>query len=259
MFRFLLFENYGAFVLFGSKPMCVMNLVDGTALEAEEKKLLAAMSDEQKTEWQREQEIFKAAGGHITLEHDPYKGWEAWGKIKKHLEVKNFILATRPEGNTPGVYFLLLAHIQRTAFVLSENYNVFKEATGMDFHPLEVVFELENPNSIFWNRVFEVKNHLAKGLLFGFGMKNSLVFDWKMKYQQEESAISTYLDTIPYETSTEEDIPFGEGNASNFTIPRFGNVAGEELPLKYEEEKREIEKIYRNKDLVEVSLEKLGQ
>ena len=134
----------------------------------------------------------------------------------------------------------------------------------MDFHPFQVVFELRNPHSKFWKSVFEAKNHLAKGLLCGFGLKNSLFGDWHFKQYDIHASTELgeesmeYLKNAPFHPSTTQSVEFGKGGSSNFTIPRFGTVEGDDVVEKYEKEKRGIEKIYLGQDLVEVTLQRLA-
>ena len=176
--------------------------------------------------------------------------------------MEQYIIGVDRESERGGCQ-LILANIQRTALVLAENYSIFKEAVGMDFHPLQVVFELQNPHSEFWKRIFKVENHVAKGLLFGFGLKNALFGDWSFKQlhtntsTELEKEVAQYLKNTPLHIST-TPVEVGESSPSNFTIPLFGVVQGDDVAEKYEKEKKEIEKIYLGQDMVEVTLQRLS-
>jgi hypothetical protein len=274
-FRSLIFENYGAFVLFGSKPLCEMHLSDlesreenGTALQ----KWLESLPEDERAAL--EAKLEKKTKERIELERNLYSGWLVWEKVRKTFDMKHYILRITPvpvpgrsHETIPGSYRVMLVDIQKTALVLAENYNVFKDATGMDFHPLQAVFELQNPESVFWKNVFSIQNHLAKGLLFGFGLRNSIFGNWHFTYLNKQSfseleyqpsdSIIEYLESAPCDASTTPS-KYTKGSPSNFTIPLFGSIAGDDTAEKYTKEKNEIEKIYRGQDLVEVTLQRLA-
>jgi hypothetical protein len=270
-FRFLIFENYGAFVLFGSKPLCQTNFSD---LESKEENAAAFQKwVESLPENERlalEAKLQKKPKESMRCERNLYRGWLALEKARKTFDLKRYILKIKPTpvpGQNheviPGSYQVIFADIQHTALVLAENYQVFKNASGMEFHPLKEVFELQNPDSVFWKNIFSVPNHLAKGLLFGFGLRNSIFGDWKFTHSNAnassvfEGHILDYLKETQLKTSTNQ-ARSGEASSLNFTIPLFGAVPGDGTAEKYKKEKDEIEKIYRGQDLVEVTLKRLA-
>ena len=262
-FRFLIFENYGAFVLFGSKQLCEMRFSDTESTVAEA--ALQQWFDSMPADKRAELEARLAKKTRVQpkeFECHLYPGWLAWEKVRKTFEMKRYILCVDPLSRL-GHYKVTLANVQQTAIVMAENHTIFKNAAGMEFHPLQVVFELKNPNSIFWKNVFSLPNHVAKGLLFGFGLRNSLFGDWDFKYSnakslsESEKGIVEYLRSAPFGVST-NPVKFGEGSPSNFTIPLFGTVAEDEMVEKYTKEKAAIEKIYRGQDLVEITLQRLA-
>ncbi len=264
--RFLIFENHGAFVIFGSKPLCIMNVsdTDPIVMEATRQRRLASMSDDERTEWECQLAKCKASGSLIEVDfiRNLYDGWRALEKVRKTFRMEQYIIGVDRQGER-GDRRLILANIQKTALVLAENYSIFKDAVGMDFHPLQVVFELQNPNSEFWKRIFNSENHIAKGLLCGFGLKNSLFGDWYFRQfhvnasTELEKEVSQYLKNVSLHVTT-KPVKFGEGSPSNFTIPLFGAVEGDDVVEKYKKEKKEIEKIYLGQDFVEVTLQRLA-
>jgi hypothetical protein len=309
-FRSLIFENYGAFVLFGTKPLCDITFADTDSTAGEDilQQWLDSLPDDKRTE-------FEAWFKHKTREpskpeYNPYRGWLAWEKVRKTFEMKRYILRISPLRG-PDAYELVLVNIQQTALTLAENYAIFKNAAEMDFHPLQVVFELQNPDSVFWRKVLSMPNHLTKGLLFGFGLRNSLFGDWQFSCPKIKAStdwgklIVEYLKKTPHVASlnspklgkeftplfgaVDEDDPAkdskdrfelsghiveylknaattlstipvkrSERSLSNFTIPLFGAVDGDDTVQKYTKEKIEIEKIYRAQDLVEITLQRLA-
>ena len=261
-FRLLIFENYGAFVLFGSKPVCEMYLCDteSTAADTAFQEWFDSLPDDKRTE-------FKARMTNKTqvepeLERNPYRGWLAWEKVRKTFEMKHYILRIAPLRG-PNRYELMLVNIQQTSLIMAKNYTIFKNPARMGFHPLQIVFELQNPDSIFWKNVFSIPNHVAKGLLFGFGLRNSIYGDLRFTYSNTKTSselkkhIVRHLKSASSAVSTNQ-VKIGEGSPSNFTIPLFGAIEGDDTAEKYTKEKIEIEKIYRGQDLVEVTLQRLA-
>jgi hypothetical protein len=262
-FRLLMFENHGVFVLFGSKPLCEMHLSDSEskATDIAFQQWFDSLPDDKRT-------AFKARMKNKTqeepeLERNPYRGWLAWEKVRKTFEMKRYILRIVPLRG-PGRYGLMLVNIQQTSLIMAQNYTIFKNAARMEFNPFQIVFELQNPDSIFWKNVFSIPNHLAKGLLFGFGLKNSILGDLRFTYSNTKVSselkkpIMKHLKRASPAVSTNQ-VKYGDGSPSNFTIPLFSPIEGDDTAEKYEKEKIEIEKIYRGKDLVEVTLQRLAR
>lgn len=303
-FRSLLFDRYGAFVLFGSKPLCDMLLTDTDSTVAEE--MFQQWIDSLPEDKRKEFKDWRGNRQQVELEpeYNLYRGWLAWEKVRKTFEMKRFILRIAPLRG-PDSYELVFVNIQQAALTLAENYTIFKNAAEMDFHPLQVVFELQNPDPVFWRRVLSLPNHLTKGLLFGFGLRNSIYGDWSFSCPKSQAATDweklavdwgklgmEYLDRVYpmrsdgfvplFGAATQEravpalenrvveylkntttsastsTVKFGEGSPSNFTIPLFGAIEGDDTVQKYTKEKAEIEKRYRGKDLVEVTLQRLA-
>ena len=256
--RWLVFENHGAFVLFGSKPMCIMSLRDTDApIDLNSfQEWFDSLPEEEKV---KVTSVLSQAKSIPKLEHNPYRGWLTLQKALKNLKMRNYLFSLLPLHNA-GHYDLILINIQRTALVLAENYAIFKEASGgMDFHPLQAVFELQDPDSVFWKNIFSLQNHLAKGLLFGYGLRNSLFGQWSFSSSQGKlnlpsekyrEKIENYLKDAPFAPTIPNQL-----SVFNLTIPLFGMVPGDETAKEYAREKAAIEKIYRGKDIVEVTLQ----
>jgi hypothetical protein len=260
-FRLLMFENHGAFVLFGSKPLCEMCLRDTESKDADVafQQWFDSLSDEKRKE-------FKARMTNKTqqepeFERNPYRGWLALNKVLPTFAEKRFIFRLVPL-RAPGRYELILINVQQVSLILTKYYTVFKNAAGMDFNPSQIVFELQDPESIFWKKVFAVPNHVAKGLLFGFGLSNSIYGDLRFRYSNtkisselKRNAVKQ-LKKLPSSLSS-NPIKHGGKSPSNFTIPLFNAMEGDATVKKYEKEKIEIEKKYLGKDLIEVTLQRL--
>jgi hypothetical protein len=267
--HYLLFDNYGAYVLLGSKPLCELSVhnMDSPAVDEAFQKFWGKLTDEEREKIKEAKRKSQAKQDNLDDEMDlescRYRGWLAFQKLTDRFKLKGFLFRAIPTLR-PDTYDILFINIQQTAIVLADNYEVFKQATGMDFHPLQVVFEAQDPNSLFWTHVMAIENHMAKGLLFGFGHKNSLFGQWVFssrsgtlnmpdeKYRQE---IESFLEQSMQPVST-DIVPKGD---SSWHVPLFGSVSGDETAEKYGKERAVIERAYRNKDMVEVTLNQLFQ
>jgi len=268
-FQSLLFNNYGAYVLFGSKPLCELSVHDMDSPAAGEafKKFWEGLSEEEREKVKEARLRAQAKQDPVDLdkemdlESSRYRGWVVFQKLMDRFKLNGFLFRAVPTLR-PDAYDILFINIQKTAIVLAENYEVFKQAAGMDFHPLQVVFEAEDPNSLFWENVMAMENHLAKGLLFGFGRKNSIFGHWaffngngnlNMPNEKYRKEIESFLRQSSSPVST-DIVPKGN---SSFGVPLFGTVAGDKTAEKYGRERSIIERKYHNKNIVEVTLRQL--
>ena len=257
-FRMLMFENHGAFVLFGSKPICEMFLRDTESKAADiafqqwfdslPEMKQAEFKARMKNKIQKEPE----------LKRNPYRGWLALQKALKTLKTKRFLFRIVPLRG-PGRYELMLINIHHTSLVMTQNYTAFRNAARMDFSPIQATLELRNPDSVFWKNILSNPNHITKGLLFGFGLKNSIFGNLRLTYSNSKISSELKKSIVKHlkAPSHGSRIKDGEGSPSNFTIPLFTSIEGDDWIEKYKKEKVEIEKIYLGKDLVEVTLQRL--
>lgn len=225
LFNYMLFEDSGVFVLFGSKPLCEMQFPPFLSLE-ESEKAIEQIPDE-----------IKEIGHLVEVKTDYLKEWRKWKKIKNRFPIEKYLFAER------GSSFFLIDK-ERTAQVIRENYGFFKKIIGFDFSPRKVVLEIEDQNSSFWTAVFQ--DHIAMGVLYGFGRKNAELFSDVAQNKSPD-----------FRFSTTEKIGIFEANASHFTIPVFVSYRNDPMVTLYEKEKAQITRLYKEKDLFEVTLAQL--
>ncbi len=237
-FTGVMLQNQAIYTLCGSKPMTCITLYYYT--EEEIQAYYDQMTEEDK----------KTA---IPLEdYHLEQNWEKWEQLRSRFPMKTFQLYK--EKTTPGskyahVYFVDSLKVIKT---LSENYTVFKDIAGFDFDPLKEVYRLEK-GSRFWKKV--KKNAAAWGLLFGYGLKNSLVFYWKNWGMEEKcSAFSNCIE--PY---VSDDLSSGASNLKNLALPTFMSFFEKDAIIdKYKEERENIQKEYEGKDFLIYTLQKLS-
>lgn len=194
------------------------------------------------------------------LDYRPYdlpENWEKWKKIRSAFPIRKFLLFIKPgpvvpdEPNFADIYFI---NILESALIIQKHYDLFKEKLGRNFDPLDVVLEAENDDSEFWQTVNN--NSVLFGLLCGFGERNSLCFNWKHKEQSDRS--KDFTQTLQPNFSAKDDCFIR--TLSHFSIPVFASYSekGEDPVIKkYEAEKRNIQKIYKGEDFLDLTLQRL--
>lgn len=239
----LLFVEGGAYTLWGTKPITEIVLYHYT--DEEMKTILDGLSKED------------MENCYINECYDLPSNWEKWEKIKSRFPMKKYLLFRSyfdEDGKASFVYFV---DTLKTAMLIQDNYDLFKKTIGSDFHPFEVVLDMENQDSIFWNKIRDSKDSpLLWGLLFGYGKLNSYVFFWK-HFDCPESC-EEWLESYPFQFSNPP--PRGQVHLSliNFNLPPFASFSDDdERVIQYEKEREQIKKTYKRKDLVQITLEKL--
>lgn len=183
-------------------------------------------------------------------DYDLPENWEKWKSFQKTLDIKrfDFFLRENPDNpKVPGVWFV---NILQTALTIEDHYETFTKTLGFDFDSDQVVSEIRDPNSIFWNKV--LKEPLLLGILYGFGKNNSLGFYWKhIKNSPIDNLLNfTFSDTCK----------MGDTSLDNFPLPVFASfIKNDPIIKKYEKERRMIKQRYKNKDFVQLTLEKLQE
>lgn len=226
IFRYLLFDNYGVFVLFGSKPMCDALLPPQLSYE-ETQKLLEEMPENVR----QQVDILET---NIDLK----QAWENWQKIQQRFHIKKYILIKISDS-------IYLVSIPKAVEILNENYPFFKELLGTEFSPEEIVDQMKDSQSIFWKKILH--NHTAMGLLYGYGDANIKIF---------KQNLSLGIKPI---FSTDERIDIFNANPQNFSIPIFASYDNDPLVQCYISEKQKILDLYKDKDMMTVSLKALSQ
>ncbi len=203
--------------------------------------------------------------------------WDKWEKIQDRFNIKKKFLLVKKERpknewkdlfpDYKAMYDIYFVDVFKTAFVIQENYELFKQAVGYDFDPFKIVLELENENSNFWDKITGKGawqySHLW-GLLYGFGKENSFLHRWNNRHirQIDCDDREKYVATSIKKWSSSKNRPtFSDNNAfniSNFTIPIFFSYTeNDPIVIKYEIERKKIKKLYKGKDFVSFTLELL--
>ncbi|MBX7067580.1 MAG: hypothetical protein K1X28_10160 [Parachlamydiales bacterium] len=224
LFRYLLFDNHGVFVLFGSKPICDALLPPRLNREEAQR-----MLEEMPEDLRQKMHLIEMSG-------DLNQAWDTWARIQPRLHLKKFILTKVSDS-------IYLIHIRKTVEVLKNNYLLFENLFGNGFSPEHVVYELQDAHSVFWEKLSQ--NHMALGLLYGFGKDNIEIFERNLASE------------VDPQFSTQERIDIFQATPNHFSIPIFVSRPNHPLIHTFENEKLEIVQRYKNKDMLTVSLKML--
>lgn len=244
-FRDVMLKETCIYTLLGTKPMSVVVLHHFT--DEEIQAWIDQMTEEEKKE--------------LIVCPEPYdlpENWKKWEQIRDRFSLVRYLFFKRERATDPRFEDIYFVNIQQTALTIQQNYDLFKRYVGEDFDPLEVVFEIENPDSLFWKE--SLHNSVLLGILFGFGVQNSFCFEWKYwSYPDENKKMEKFLDSL--KSRFEQDHrEFTLPSPSHFSLPAFASFSDkneDEVIQKYKMERDEIQKIYRGKNFLDLTLQKL--
>ena len=232
-------EEKGVYTLYGSKPMTTVVAYYYT--QEEKNEIYELMTEEEKST-------------AVFVEYDFFaENWEKWTKIQDRFPMKRYLLFKRDIPDDPKAAIVYFVDILNLALTLNEHYTMIKTIIGEDFNPFDVASEYADPDSNFWKKM---KGHSAlTGILFGYGAKNSWCFHWK--HWDHSDQVDDIAQSITNRAS--DNSRDGKATLKNFQIPIFASFANgkDEVIEKYEKEREQIKKIYKGKDFLETTLQKL--
>jgi hypothetical protein len=236
-FTGMMLQNRAIYTLCGSKPVTCIALNYYTDEE------IQAYYD-QMTEEEKRTAIY-------VEEYQLEQNWEKWERIRSHFPISRFIVYKKNDATDPKYARIYFVDPLKVANVMSENYSIFKDIAGFDFDPFNEAAQIEK-GSIFWDRV--ENNPIVSGLLFGFGLKNSLKFYWEHWGQPEDA--EEFVDCIAPRAS--DSLTDGKSNLENLTVPGFMSFfENDEVIEKYKKEREAIRAEYQGKDFLDYTLQKL--
>ena len=244
-------EGGAIYTLFGSKPMSQITI--DTASENEW--LESAATYLSKEEEGRKKEIINQIKQHHR-EYDLPQNWEKWMAWKKKYPHSHFLFAKRPVDENANLFDAYIVNAPEVAWTLQKHYSLFSRELKMDFDPIEATLEFEDPNSVFWERIFS--NHLLQGVLHGYGERNAYFFSRRLA-QGAERGKDFHVCMFDSSSSSKNK---REGNTiETLRIPLFRSYEptyGEDPVIaKYEKERQVVQQLLRKTDFVEEALNKL--
>lgn len=243
-FNDIMLFNHGIYTLWGAhKPIVLIPVVDSS--EEEMQAIYESLSEEEKK---------KEGLSVIVIEgYRLSEAWKNWEQVSYRFPMKRFMLFKR-EDQDSHVFFIVFVDIVKTAAVIQDNYEVFQKAMGFDFHPMELILQMNQKDSAFWRNL----NSYLYGLLFGYGKTNSQLFHWK--YFDHPKSCDELCKKIKTTFSNEQLKGKIKFTIDNFQIPSFASF-NEIDPIVniYKEERRNIREIYKDKDFLDLTLQKLTE
>ncbi len=170
------------------------------------------------------------------------ENWNSWKQYAKNRNFSNFRFIERPSPHDTLHIMYLLVNIKNLKSILEKYKTKFSEETGLDYPVEQILSEIEDPKSIFWDRAFE--NHYLSGLLHGYGEENSRYFTRVAKGEVKPVFSDHQNRTVSNE---------------KFPLPIFAITDDDQQCEKYKEQRIKIQQIYRNKNFLKKTLELLGQ
>ncbi len=242
LFSHLLFYEGGAYTLFGSKPMSFESLSD--------------IPEKEKQEF-----FFFSSHPSIKNMLNFSENWNTWERLKNQYPMPRFLLFQRNSPSfSPAEQSVFLVNITATTGILQKYYQKFRAAAGEDFDPLDIVFEIQDNHSVFWNKILTREDLF--GLLLGFGEENAWFFTKVKAWQDLENRHpndqkNDFLASLSMQAPGSNSLSHFD---PSFPLPGFICYAEEEsfdLVRRYENERTMIKKIYHGKDLVQTTLDRL--
>jgi hypothetical protein len=216
----LLLEEGGAYTLIGDKPVTDLLIFTGSENDIS----IHGLSEEtlQSLEY---------------VEDHTFENWLSWKKLAETLNPKRIIFAERPCLLDPLHTMYLIINVEGLKDVHEKHRSSFRNIVGIDYEFDQVLKEINNPNSIFWNRSFE--DHYLAGLLHGYGEENSRHFQ-KVMNREITPRFSKDFE--------------GEITTENFPLPVFALSENDPATEKYQKQREKIKKIYRKNNFLKVTL-----
>jgi hypothetical protein len=179
------------------------------------------------------------------------EAWKKWEEICHRFPMKRFIFF-KIESEDPHIFFVYFVDKVKTAALVQENYEAFQKVMGYDFHPMELILEMDKKD--FWDKL----NSYHYGLLFGFGKTNSQMFHWK--YFDHPKSCDEFCKDIKFSFSNEQLKGSIKFSIDYFLIPAFASFNNLDPVIdSYKNEREKIKEVYKGKDFLDITLQKLTE
>jgi hypothetical protein len=173
-----------------------------------------------------------------------HENFKAWKKFSKNMNFSNFFFVEYPISYSfiDTYNFVCFVNIRETKNIYEKNKDLFFKTTNIASWEA-LLYELKKPNRKVWKSIFS--NHYLSGLLHGFGEQNASSF---CRY---------YSEKFP---RTWSEIFEGPITQEHFPIPIFASFEHpDEAVEKFKKERTHIQEIYRNGNMMEITLKALKE
>lgn len=244
-FRDLLFDDAGAYTLFGTKPVSISFIEEH-------------LTEQERAEWKAYYESLseeeKSKTVIIKRRYDFSANFQKWKEIKHRFPIRQYLFGMfRLDEKTELLFFV---NIEMTIRTLLRYYEDFRRVLGFEFDPFQVVFEVENRDSAFWNKIAK-HGHALIGIILGYGRDNAWFFEWEVKYKKAQNQMGDFIRSLPSTVYEMQNIDYPD--PQHFILPIFGSYGlypnDKQLFEQYKKEQKQIKALYRGRDEVDVALE----
>lgn len=236
-FTGVMLQNPAIYTLCGSKPMTCIALHYHTDEEVQ------AYYDNM-TEEEKKTAVY-------VEDYQLAQNWKNWELIRSRFPINRYMIFKKNDTSNPKFAHIYFVDPLKVANAISENYSIFKNAAGFDFDPSHEAFQIEK-GSLFWDKING--NPIAYGILFGFGIKNSLKFYWEHWGQPEN--LERFANCVPPYVS--DSLADGKSSLENLILPAFMSFFEEdEVIERYKKEREAIRSEYQGKNFLDYTLRKL--
>jgi len=254
----LMLRASGAYVLWGTKP-----IADYTACFFTQDEIRKANEEFENITLEEKEELSKR---QVSFPIITKKHWQVWEKIKNQLPMHNFIITTKVwrEPHAPDIVIINLTNL---IVVLDDNYELFRQKIGYDFNSAEVAFEFTDGKgnfTEFWEKVYQ--DEVLKGLIFGYGKQNALFYKhwWEDFYCNGEIKNHPkkldFWKNVKFHCAHSKQAVYKENLSYNeIELPFFSYLPHDRVIERYEQQRKEIIKMYKGKDSLKVTLQKLSE
>jgi hypothetical protein len=240
----------GLYVLMGSKPMSTFAIDTGFPETEEEReryyeKRVRDLKKYNPTASPDSYEDFTEMCKNAVYRQNR-RLWRTWEQsMKNRLSPQYKFAARRAFADHKEGLFI---NVPSTIYVLKAHYTAFLRITGIRFNPDTILEEISDEDSPFWERTFE--SHYLTGLLFGYGERNAVCFDWAMRTRMSLPALK--IEGQPNPNQLKEIIVKRDIKPSDLKLPLFGVYSVDDPTIeKYRKERTYILKELKGGDFIE--------
>lgn len=240
--RYVAISELGVYTILGSKPVSQFHIPQ------------AQTEDKLKAQYEMMPEEFR--------KKISFKKYNTTKEIEKLREICNKWM--KVQHKYVGDHFVIhfdkemrsgyLVNVPLAIYVLREHYEDFSRVLGIDFDPIIAAKEIGNHSSKFWGNFEKNGTSFLWGILFGYGEKNSKLFQW----EREKSVSFPFRIPSYHSPWLKKRRFFGcalRENINNLDIPHFVVYQPvDEIVGKYLFEKKQILEIYKKRDFAETTV-----
>jgi hypothetical protein len=142
----------------------------------------------------------------------------------------------------------IFVNIPNLVYLLHRYQSEFSKRTQIEYEPSEIVLQLEDDISIFWEKVFQ--DHFLSGLIYGYGERSSYLYTWSGNHLTTvHKERRCFFSNDAQLKRVASFIVKSDIKPSDLPLPEFFHFGvSDPMKLGYELEKEKIIKCFQDKD-----------